>query len=141
VNLETATYSYKKYQINGIPYGHILALIYALHLPPSDYFPAALSVETWIATYDTTMSIVNTEDLELDDDNEYNPPQTRHARGRPKKKRQDKTTYRATRRLRDTELEVGEALNENGLVMRSKTYYRTCSKKGHNTQTCRQPHQ
>ena len=141
MNLETAIYSCKEYQINGIPCGYVLALIYVLYLPPSDYFPAILSVETWIATYDTVMSVVNTENLELDDDNECNPPQTRHARGRPKKKRQDRAIYRATRGLRDTELEVGEVLNKNGLVIRSKTCYGTCGETGYNTRTCRQPHQ
>jgi hypothetical protein len=72
VNLETAIYNYKKYQINNISYEYILVLIYVLYFPPSDYFPAILSVETWIATYDTIIFIINTENLELDDDNEYN---------------------------------------------------------------------
>jgi hypothetical protein len=35
---------------------------------------------------------------------------------------------------------VGEVLNENGLVMRSKTCCRTCGEKEHNAQTCRQPY-
>jgi hypothetical protein len=51
-----------------------LAFIYASHLSPADYFPAALSTETWLAIYETPMPVINTEDLELDDDNEYNPP-------------------------------------------------------------------
>jgi hypothetical protein len=145
VNLETAIYNYKKYQINGIPCGYILVLIYVLYLSSSDYFSAALSVETWIATYDTVISVVNTENLKFDDDNEYNPPQTRHTRGRPKKKREDRAIYRAIRGLRDTELEMEETINENGLAMRPKAYYRTyygtCGETGYNTRTCRQPHQ
>jgi hypothetical protein len=38
----------------------------------ADYFPAALSTETWLAIYETPMPVINTEDLELDDDIEYN---------------------------------------------------------------------
>jgi hypothetical protein len=98
-------------------------------------------VETWIATYDAAISVVNTENLELDDDNECNPPQTRHTRGRPKKKREDRAIYRATRGLRDTELEMEETMSENGLVMRPKAYCGTCGETGYNARTCRQPHQ
>jgi hypothetical protein len=138
VNLEAAICSCKQYQVNNIPCGHALAMIYALHLSPSDYFPAALSVATWIATYDVAISVVNTEDLELSEDHECNPPRTRHARGRPKKKRQDRGTYRASRGLRDDELELEEV---DGLVIRPKTHCGTCGETGHNAQTCRQAHE
>jgi hypothetical protein len=67
-----------------------------------------LSTETWLAIYEISMPVINTEDLELDDDNEYNLLRTRKPRGRPKKKREDRTIYRAIRRLQDAELELGE---------------------------------
>jgi hypothetical protein len=90
-----------------------------------------------MAIYDTAMPVVNIEGLELDDDNECNPPRTRNARGRPKKKREDRDTYRATRGLRDDELGVGGG----ELVMRPSNRCGTCGELGHNAQTCRQPHQ
>jgi hypothetical protein len=73
MNFETAIYNYKKYQINGIFYGYILILIYVFYFSSSDYFPAALFIETWIATYDTVIFIINTENLEFNNNNEYNP--------------------------------------------------------------------
>ena len=115
-----------------------MALIYANYFKPVDYFPPVLSVATWIATYDLAMPVVNIENLELTEDTTCNPPQIRHTRGRPKKKRQDKSTYRASRGLREDELELREV---NRQVKRLKTLYGTCGEAGHNAQTCRQPHQ
>jgi hypothetical protein len=114
-----------------------LALIYASHLSPADYFPAALSTETWLAIYETPMPVINTEDLELDDDNECNPPRTRKPRGRPKKKKENRATHRATRGLQDAELELGE----EGQAIRPRNRCGTCGETGHNVHTCRQPHQ
>jgi hypothetical protein len=49
-------------------------MIYAFYFSPSDYFPAALSVATWIATYDIAISVINTKNLKFNENHEYNPP-------------------------------------------------------------------
>jgi hypothetical protein len=87
-----------------------------------------------MAIYDTAMSVINIEDLEFNNDNECNPPRTRNARGRPKKKREDRDTYRAIRGLRDDKLGVGGG----ELVIRPSNRYKICGELGHNAQTCRQ---
>jgi Sec-independent protein secretion pathway component TatC len=78
--------------INSIFYSYVLIFIYASYLSPADYFPAALSTETWLAIYEIPILVINIEDLELDDDNEYNLLRTRKPRGRPKK-RKEKQNY------------------------------------------------
>jgi hypothetical protein len=86
-----------------------------------------------MAIYDTAISVINIEGLEFNNDNEYNPLRTRNARGRPKKKRKDRDTYRAIRGLRDDKLGVGRG----ELIIYPSNYYRICGELGHNAQTCR----
>jgi hypothetical protein len=107
--------------MNNIFYKYILILIYIFYFS-SDYFPAVLSVETWIATYDTMISIVNTENFKFNNNNKCNSPQTRYTRRRSNF---FIIIYKIIKKLRDTKLEIKEIINKNGLVIRPKTYYKT----------------
>ncbi|RPA95717.1 hypothetical protein L873DRAFT_1845829 [Choiromyces venosus 120613-1] len=76
VHLAHAWCSYSQYQENGVPCGHALACIYYLEKEPSNYMPKNLSINTFQATYENHIWLIditpllttfdaNLEDLEL----------------------------------------------------------------------------
>ena len=73
-----------RYQENEVPCSHAYAFLLHLHRAPIDYFPSALSIQTWRQTYLENWKPVNIENLE---DSPICPPTSRRLPGRPKKKR------------------------------------------------------
>jgi hypothetical protein len=92
-------------------------------------------VATWIATYDVAILVINIKDFKFSENYKYNSPRTRYARGRPKKKKQNKKIYRVLRGLRNDELELKKI---DRLVIRPKIYCGICGEIGHNAQIYRQ---
>jgi hypothetical protein len=86
-----------------------------------------------MAIYNTAISVINIEDLEFNNNNEYNPLRTRNARGRPKKKKENRNIYKIIRKLRNDKLEI----EKNKPVIRPNNYYKIYSESGYNAQTCR----
>jgi hypothetical protein len=114
------------------------------------YLPALLSTETWIASYaEATMPPVDIrglkpqtsthEDSDSDNDNEgevCNPPLTRIPRGRPKKKKMDKATYRASRGADATDMLV----DGRHAPARRAVHCSTCGETRHYASTCKRPY-
>lgn len=63
-----------------------------------DYLPRLLSIQTWAATYAESLPPISIADLEPRME-ECNPPLTRQPRGRPRKIKQKRAIYRASRAL------------------------------------------
>jgi hypothetical protein len=80
------------------------------------------------------MPIINIEDFEFNNNNEYNPPRTRNTRRRPKKKKKNRNIYKIIRKLRNNKLEI----KKDKLVIRPNNRYKTCSELDYNAQICRQ---
>jgi hypothetical protein len=144
VDLRAGTCTCREYQINDIPCGHALKAIFASNGKITDYLPRILSTETWQATYATPMPVVDITNLQPHDDEPCNPPKTRIPRGRPKKKREERATFRASRGLRAEDVEVGEdggpVLGADGLAEGRKNLCKTCGQPGHIARTCTTPH-
>jgi hypothetical protein len=129
-----------------------MALIFSQGQSPEPYLPASLSTETWIASYaEATMPPVNIsglkphtsthENSDSEGDNEgggdvCNPPLTRIPRGRPKKKRMDKATYRASRGADATDM----LADGRHAPARRAVHCSTCGETGHYASTCKRPH-
>lgn len=145
VDLVKGTCTCQRYQVNGIPCGHALKAIYATKdLRVTDFLPDILSVARQQAIYAAPIPVIDIVDLKPLDEEECNPPKTRIPRGRPKRKREERATYRASRGLRKDNVEVTEAgeavIGPEGSTQRRKNTCKTCGQTGHNTRTCKTPH-
>lgn len=137
VDLQRGTCTCLRYQVNGIPCGHVLKVIYASKdQKVADYLPGILSIERQQAIYYAVMPVIDITDLAPLEEEECNPPKTRIPRGRPKKKRMEKETYKTSKGLRDEDLQ-GEDRREG---QRRKNLCTSCGQPGHNTRTCKTPH-
>ena len=135
VNLRVGTCSCGRYQRNGVPCGHAMACLFRQGLSLDTFLPASLSIETWIATYEAPLPPIHITGLRPQEEEPCNPPLTRVPRGRPKKKREERATYRASRALHREDLRV------TGAPLASFAHRcGTCGEAGHNTTTCRRPH-
>ena len=78
----------------------------------------------------TTLPVIDISSLALKEEEECNPPKTRVPRGRPKKKREERATYRSTRGLRAEDVEQGSdgeaVIGDNRLVVRRRNLCSTC---------------
>jgi SWIM zinc finger len=137
VDIAAGTCSCGRYQENEVPCGHGVAFIYKQRHNLANYLPAALSQETWAATYATPMPAIDIEGLEINPDTDCNPPQTRVPRGRPRKKRLDRAEYRASRGLRLADMGVAGPVRQSQKIPHR---CRTCGREGHNAARCRESH-
>jgi len=131
VNLQIKTCTCYKYQQNDIPCTHTFALIlrlnYLFHLV---FLPQFCSVQIWQNTYSSNLHPIvfglHVPPLEPHTDSEEelacNAPRTRIPRGEPKKER-----YRR-----------GEARQHAPRAQEHPCS--TCDQPGHNSRTCRTPH-
>jgi hypothetical protein len=138
VDLAGRTCSCRKYQANGIPCGHAMALIFARGDQISPYLPNAFSAAQWAAQFEAPMPPVDVSELEVIENDPCEPPITRVPRGRPKKERFRKEAAR--RRVRRAG-EIGiEVHGLEPLPPTPSSRCRTCGETGHNARTCRRPH-
>jgi hypothetical protein len=146
VNLATSCCGCGRYAENGVPCSHAMAFIYHKHESLDAYLPEALKMDTQIAAYSEAMppiSIVDLKPADSDDDSDAegvqhacNPPMARVPRGRPRKIRQDKANYRATRGVGAADLlDTGDGQREKRTVLCG-----TCGEAGHYSTTCRRAH-
>ena len=134
------------YQQDGVPCSHAMASIFSTPGETLErHLPASMSISTWAAQYELALPPVDISGLRPaynnpDDDADAisicNPPHTRVPRGRPRKKRQDKANFRATRGVR------AEDMLEGGLDApeRRSVHCSTCREPGHYATTCRIPY-
>lgn len=157
VNLGTRSCGCGRFQENGIPCGHAMSLIFNVRQTLDGYIQEEMTITRWVEMYSDPLPPIDISGLrpqerivdeEWVDDDEHdavrerepvgcNPPATRVPRGRPRKVRMDKGQYRASRGA--TAAELGE--NGVGVPERRGGHCRTCGEVGHNTRTCRRPHQ
>jgi hypothetical protein len=109
------------------------------------HLPASMSISRWAAQYELALPLVDIAGLRT----AYNDPDdgadavgicnlsyTRVPRGRPRKKRQDKANFRATRGVRAEDMLVGGP----DAPERRSVHCSTCGEPGHYATTCRIPH-
>ena len=92
------------------------------------------------ATYASLMPVIDVTNLQPKDKEEYNPPKTCVPRGSPKKKREERATYRGTRgfTVEDMQWENGElVLDGNRLAVRRHNFCSMCGQEGHNKASCK----
>ena len=112
--------------------------------PVSDYLPDVLTIATWQTTYAVPMPVIDITNLQAKDEEECNPPKIRVPRGRPKKKREERPTYRGTRGLRAEDVERGDdgeaIIGADRLTIQRKNVCSTCGQAGYNKRACKTPH-
>lgn len=146
MNTATAYCGCGRYQQNGVPCSHAMAFIFSQRGETLErYLPELMAITTWASQYEIALPLVDISGLrpaynDPDDDADAvgicNPPHTRVPRGRPRKKRQDKANYGASRGVgaRDM-LGDGQRAPE-----RRSVHCSTCREPGHYASTCRIPH-
>lgn len=108
----------------------------ALHQAPRDYYPMALSVETWKTIYSQNWRPITIENLQVQPGPDHvtcYPPVTRRLPGRPKKKRAQKGD-KGLSALNYARRANGEEVPE------TKQRCSSCKKQGHNARTCIEAH-
>jgi hypothetical protein len=109
------------------------------------YLPTSMSTLTWAAQYELALPPIDIASLKPaynnpEDDADAvgicNPPHTRVPRGRPRKKRQDKANFRATRGVGAIDMLSGGA----DVPERRSVHCSMCGETGHYATTCRIPH-
>jgi len=130
-----------------MPCSHAIAFIFHKNESLDAYLLEALKTETQIAAYCEAMPPISITGLKpaMDDDADSddeglgqacNPPMTRVPRGRPRKIRQDKGNYRATRGVGAANLlDTSDGHREKRTVLCG-----TCREEGHYSTTCRRAH-
>jgi len=134
--------SCRRYQANGIPCGHAMALIFARGGQIAPFLPVTMSAAQWAATYLGALPPIDVSELKVLPHDPCEPPVTRVPRGRPKKERMRRENARRPRRQpRD----LGRILPLSAMVAAVPDTVRsrcgTCGEPGHNARRCRQPHQ
>jgi hypothetical protein len=135
-----------------MPCSYAIVLIFSQRQSLEPYLPASLSTETWIALYtEATMLLVDIRSLKLhtytrensDSDSDSNNEGevcnlllTRIPRGRPRKKRIDKATYRALHGADATDM----LADGRHAPARRAVHCSTCGETGHYASTCKRPH-
>jgi zinc finger SWIM domain-containing protein 3 len=87
VDLAERTCTCGWFQVNGIPCGHAVALIYRLHGQPRDFIPTFFSLVTYRDTYSDNVKAIDANISSLLMSEECLPPNLNRPRGRPKEKR------------------------------------------------------
>jgi hypothetical protein len=104
-----------------------------------------MSTSTWAAQYELALPPIDIASLKPaynnpEDDADAvgicNPPHTRVPRGRPRKKRQDKANFRASRGVGVMDMLAGGA----DVPERRSVHCSTCGETGHYATTCRIPY-
>jgi hypothetical protein len=136
-----------RYAENGIPCSYAIAFIFHKNESFNAYLPDALKTETQIAAYCEAMPPISIAGLKpaMDDNADSNDEglgqacnllMTRVPRGRPRKIRQDKGNYRATRGVGAADLlDTGDRHWEKRIVLCG-----ACGEEGHYSTTCRRAH-
>ena len=145
VNTATQHCGCGRYQQDGVPCSHAMAFIFAQGESLEPYLPASMSIVRWAASYEAVLPPIDISGLkpaynDPDDDADAigicNPPLTRIPRGRPRKVRLDKASYRASRGTAAADmLPDGPGAPERRIVHCS-----TCGGVGHYASRCRVPH-
>jgi SWIM zinc finger len=145
VNTATAWCSCGRYQQDGVPCSHAMAFVFSQGESLERYLPASLSIATWAAQYESPLPPIDISGLkpaydDVDDNADAisicNPPYTRVPRGRPRKKRMDKATFRASRGVGAGDMLEGDP----GARERRAVHCSMCGEAGHYAITCRIPH-
>jgi hypothetical protein len=131
VDLENASCTCGRFQVNNIPCGHAIALINKLNLQPRDFIPKYFLLTTYKQTYTENLVAVNIANLTPSGDDCY-PPHLRKPRGRPKEKRLRKGE-RCRREIAARAAAAGAiAAVPDNIVQRCSQ----CRGVGHNRTTC-----
>ncbi|XP_071713589.1 uncharacterized protein [Rutidosis leptorrhynchoides] len=124
VNEETRTYSYRMWQLSGIPCPHACSVIVAPNKSPEDYIPACFRKDMYMRAYTTYLKPVGGMTTWVpNQQNKLLPPPTRTMPGRPKRKR----------RRAAHEGGNGVRVSKVGAVMTCKN----CLEAGHNIRGCK----
>jgi len=87
VDLAVRTCTCRRFQVNGIPCGHDVALIYQLRGQPRDFIPTFFSRVTYRDTYGDNVKAIDANISSLLMSEERLSPNLNMPRGRPKEKR------------------------------------------------------